>query len=943
MIPPKTASIILAKTTLKLVTEKDNSFISLRNKAKEYIMTFVQDLNLSISEDELAKMSFDAIGKLSLSPDIGISVESSRIKEDKWLEKSDVSFDYFKRFEKYLQVRKKWPNTEALNKDSYAIIQMLGCPLKGCNNHRRGLLIGDVQSGKTASYTAILNRAVDVGYDVIVLLAGSLENLRRQTQERIDKELVGFTLDPEDNKSMISVGVGDYYKIDNHLRVQTTTKKDFTSRTRETIESKIQKDTLLYITKKNVNTLEEIYNAILSDNSDIIDENGKVDASILIIDDEADNATVNTKKHSNLDPTKINGGIRKLLTIFRKTSYLAVTATPFANIYIDDTTENEMFGDDLFPSDFIHLLSRPTGYASAYKLFGDYIADPDDPISFKSCNIAIDSKEIPDNSYRFRHKKDEVVVGSFKDFPEGLQESIRYFLLVQYLMDFLPKVEKPHRTMMINVSRFVSVQNAFAIAIKLWMEETLLPQVLQWHNYPDAALQQNSGEFYKLKKVWDKFSLGCVSEKTWEEICPGLYDSLSSVRVCSENMSRVAREMGRLNYEAYPEGDRVIAVGGQCLSRGLTLENLVVTYFYRNSAAYDTLLQMGRWFGYRNAYLKYFKLWMAEESITWYRLISEACEDLRSQIDKMNDLGMEPRQFGLMVRRHPYSGLIITARSKMRNSRRDFRQPVDLHGRLIESPRLWIEDDLNTKNSDLINAFLVSTNSFSYDEGGNILISNVPKSDIYPLIYSFESAELSIGFKVNQLGDYILKNLDQDWDVVIPGNGDGPQLTLSIGEQSILLRTVKRKFKHDCSNQDGRPFVRINDHHVRIGQGDITKMGLSASQLSELESRYNSEQHEKKWREVKSSYAIYLQAYKENSNVYRNPLLILYPLTLEDLDKENPFVFNSSVVWGIGIGFPGVRGANEDRYFEYWLNPVAMRQNNGIEEEEDDEDETVTE
>ena len=938
MLTDAQSKIIQAKSTLRLMTERDTSYINLREKARQYIRDIVDGMGLSLSSYDIDILAWSSIEKIKLSPDIGITAKSSKIRNDHWLDDVAVDFQYFQRFEKYLKLRKGWNNTESLNKDSFSVIQMLGNPKAENDNHRRGLLIGDVQSGKTASYTAIMNRAVDVRYDVIILLAGSLENLRHQTQERIDKELVGFTLDPKDNKSFVKTGVGEFF-IQNQLRVQTTVKKDFTSSTRKKLESRIHDDTLLYVAKKNVKALAEILDALSMDNPSKVLENGKLDASVLIIDDEADNASVNTRKDPNLNPTKINGGIREILKIFRKTSYLAVTATPFANIYIDDTTESEMFGDDLFPSDFIHLLSRPPAYTGAFKLFGDYLPEPDDPIKYSSCLIPVYEKEIPGDSYIFKHKMNEVVVGEFEEFPESLQESIRYFLLVQYLMDFLPNIEKPHRTMMINVSRFVSIQNDFANAIKRWMSDCLLPQVFQWHNYPESADNRNSGEFHELKSVWNSHCLELLSGKSWEEISPGLYDSLLLIRVTAENMSPTAKKLGRLNYDAYPAGDRVIAVGGQCLSRGLTLENLVVSYFYRNSAAYDTLLQMGRWFGYRDSYIQYFKLWMADEAILWYKLISEACEDLHSQVENMNLLKMEPRQFGLMVRRHPYSGLIITARCKIRKSEKSSKHPVDLDGRLIESPRLWKSNDANEKNSTLINTFLSTIQTYETDRGGNIIMRDVTKSDVFPLVASFDSASLSIGFKVSQLGDYILKNLGPNWDVVIPGNGSGKSIEdFSIGGTNIPFKAVERKFKYDGTKEDGKSYIRINDHHVRIGQGDITRMGLSDNQLNRLKERYEAEKHEKKWDAVKRTSSIYLQAYKDNTTEYRNPLLLLYPLQLTDLDKETPYVFQSQVIWGMGIGFPGVKGSKENRYYEYWMNPVAIREGIGIAEDQEEED-----
>lgn len=945
MINRQQSNLIIVKVALQLRLLHVVSFIEQRTKAIELIKELAADMGLTLTADEMMSLSWEVISKLSLSADVGVSVSSKKVREDHWLDHANVEFQYFERFIKYLKLVKGWIDTSSLENDSKSIIQMLGNPKFDTGNHRRGLLIGDVQSGKTASYTAIMNRAVDVGYNVIVLLAGSLENLRRQTQERIDKELVGFTLDVEgDGKSMIQAGAGAF-PINSRLQVQTTTKKDFTNVVRYRIGSKIENKTLLYIAKKNVTALKLIQSSLIEDNEALVDENGKIKASILVIDDEADNASINTKKNSNLDPTKINGGIRKLLNSFTNTAYLAVTATPFANIYIDDTTDSEMYGDDLFPSDFIHLLDRPRAYTGAYKLFGDY-SPSDEDFDYQSCLIPIYENDIPDDSYVFKHKKDEVEIGSFDTLPSSLQKSVRYFLLVQHLMDFIPSLSVPHRTMMINVSRFTAIQNDIADSINDWLINKLKPNIYQWHYYPEKADDVNSGEFHELKLIWDEFSLDSISGLSWDEACQGIYESINKIRVSAENMTSRAKELGRLNYELYPEGDRVISVGGQCLSRGLTLENLVVSYFYRNSAAYDTLLQMGRWFGYRDNYLQYFKIWMADDSILWYKLISEACEDLRIQIDKMNSLKMEPREFGLMVRRHPYSGLIITARSKMRNAKVGNRHPVTLDGRLIESPRLWKTLEPNKRNRELIQDFLMLETGYEKDENDNIIIRNVHKADVVPVIGCFDSANLSIGFRVSQLSDYVLKNCADLWDVAIVHGSSSIFQTVQVGSDKLQLALIERKYKFENMLQDGKPYIRINDHHVRIGSGNVTRLALTANQRNELESRYSREGRDKTWEQVSGTASVYLEAYEEGKTSYRHPLLLLYPLSLKDMDTGENLDDQNPLTWGIGIGFPGVRSDNGKRYFEYWLNPVAIREGVGLDfdqEEDDDVDEIQSE
>lgn len=927
---------IVIRSYMRLKKEHETAYIKLRATAMRIVREIATEMNLEPNGEELERMAWDSLTNVTLSADVGISVTSSSIKDDLWLDKTNVKFEYFDRFIKYLKLRKHWIETETLEEDSYSIVQMLGDPKSNKELHRRGMLIGDVQLGKTTSYTAIMNRAVDVGYNVIVLLAGSLENLRRQTQERLDNELVGYTLSPQDKKTLEVVGVGEF-SVKPRVQVQTSTLWDFTSRARKKIQSKIEDKTLVFIAKKNVKALETILEALKADNESL-SKGKKLNASILVIDDEADNASVNTKANTNLDPTKINGRIRRLLDSFMRSSYLAVTATPFANIFIDDATESEMYGEDLFPSDFIYLLERPPAYTGAYKLFG-YDSFPDDDFNYESCLIPVKKDEIPNTSYKFKHRKEDIIINNFNDLPVSLKSSIRYFLLVQYLMDFDPNVKSPHRTMMINVSRYVSVQNKMVEVITDWLNEILLPNLLQFHNYPEKAENKNAGEFHELKVVWDNYKLEKISCLSWEAVSVGLYDSVSKIRINAENMSRFAKDLGRLNYKNYPEGDRVITVGGQCLSRGLTLETLVVSYFYRNSAAYDTLLQMGRWFGYRNSYLQYFKIWIAEESILWYRLISEACEDLRLQVSKMMQLNTEPRYFGLMVRRHPAAGLVITARCKMRNAMVGRKQPVSLEGRLIETPRLWKDCERNHKNEKLILDFLKLFSHYSVLNDG-LLIRDVQREDIVPFVAAFDSAILSIGFKINELSTYIENNTSEKWDIVIPQRVKKDRTNdIKIGEATVKINLIDSKFTDSDLLQDGNEFIRINDHHVRIGTGNVTKIGLSGSQIKELENRYNSHDRKKSWAAIKNTASIYLEAYKENSTEYRNPLLIIYPLSLKEKDGNKPFDKEHPITWALGIGFSGAKEEDKEKYFEYWLNPVAIRAGVGIDEDEEGDDE----
>ena len=847
---------------------------------------------------------------------------------DDWLEKADIDFEYASRYFAYLDRNKQWPESSisALSEDSFKVVQMLGDPSVSGSLHRKGLLIGDVQSGKTANYTAILNRAVDVGYNVIILLAGTTSVLRKQTQQRIDEELVGMKMA---GRSTI-VGVGLNSKL-NRIITATSESYDYSKAVSKTQSVPIQEGkTLLFVTKKNVTTLNSIATALEKSNTVLATGvDGQLNASLLLVDDEADNASVDTNtKNPDDDPTAINKGIRRLLHMFSRTAYLAVTATPFANIFIDEKLKKE-FGEDLFPSDFIFLTSRPPKYVGALSLFGDVEipnhqdADGNPVLYSNFCLRKIDDNEM-ETTYKFKHKSD-LVVNDFSALPNVMKQAIRYFILVQQLMDRLPDVGR-HRSMMINVSRYRKVQNNLFRRLEEWRKDKLVPQVKKYANYPEAADDETSGEYHQLKLVWDSENLGALSGMSWEAFSPSLLNHIDDVRIAVVNDGKLSKQHG-LDYDGYPEGDRVIAVGGQCLSRGLTLEGLVVSFFYRNSAAYDTLLQMGRWFGYRTEYIKYFRLWISDASRSWYRMISDACEDLRVQVNKMNAAHRPPDSYGLAVKYHPCTNLIITARNKMRSAALSNQRVItDLRGRLIESPRLLVDRIPNMNNAALVENFMdsVCASRQSVAGRGGVYWKNVSREDIADFVMRFQSSKLSIGFRVSELSKYIRTNTGESWDVAIAQSKlcDENTRSFHIGDSMDEYHTISRQYECRKETYD---VMLVSKHNVRVGTGPVTRVGLSEDDLAKIEAYYLA-QSRTEWERYKSGSSVYLQ---KIPGVERNSVLILYPLLLRGVGEDGQYgIYNDEelkVVWAIGLGFAGGESAsNESECFSFVLNPVAQ-------------------
>ncbi|MCL2768386.1 MAG: hypothetical protein FWE49_06660, partial [Synergistaceae bacterium] len=343
-------------------------------------LALVYPVNDNEFNDLLRRLKSNIVVKMEL----GVFIEDKNRPHQSWLpaRRANIDFFFWDRYKKYLEEIKHWnPRvTATLGRVSDEIVDLLGDPRSSQRFDRRGLVLGDVQSGKTANYTAICNKAADTGYRVIIILAGTMENLRQQTQERLDAEFSGrlseYFLDP--SKKGIqnwSVGVGRYGKTDKDGKEKriasfTSVIKDFDVNILKSNNLSLLSvsDPVLIVVKKNKNILNNLIRWLRSNNT--TSASGLIDLPMLLIDDEADNASVNTKKEDE-NPTAINDAVRSLLALFRQSSYLGITATPFANIFIDPDTTDEMRSDDLFPRDFIYSLSPPTNYIGAESIFGE--------------------------------------------------------------------------------------------------------------------------------------------------------------------------------------------------------------------------------------------------------------------------------------------------------------------------------------------------------------------------------------------------------------------------------------------------------------------------------------------------------------------------------------------------------------------------------------------
>lgn len=645
----------------------------------------------------------------------GVSLVDVEAEHDEeWVRKrDDIPWTYSDAYEAFLKQERWHPNVvQSLSDVGTRILGHLQDPKSEGEWDRRGLVIGHVQSGKTANYMGLIAKAADAGYKFIIVIAGIHNNLRKQTQERIDEGFVGRLSDPE-NRVPVGVGLAQGYP---HPATLTNIYDDFNKKTAAQSGWKLNdfSKPIILVIKKNVRTLQALHTWLSEMNA----QGGRIaDVPMLMIDDEADNASINTNKE-DLDPTKTNAMIRRVLGLFMKSCYVGYTATPFANIFINPDSYDEDVREELFPRDFIYCLDAPNTYFGPEKIFLD------DSTSATILEPIGDCEEyLP-----FTHEKDH----ELSELPPSLYRAVNQFVLVRAIRNLRGQKNK-HCSMMVNVSRFVDIQKTVRNFISVY-EKKLREAVKANYAMPDDVAVKN--EYMRtLKDVYIEDFSTCGFQ--WRDVKAALHEACQSVRLFVVN-SKSDEVLDYRKYERDGQSLTAIAIGGLSLSRGLTIEGLCVSYMYRNTRMYDTLMQMGRWFGYRPGYEDICRVHLSLDSIDWYSHVAEASEELRQQIKRMRRDRLSPKQFGLYVRAHP-DRLLITATNKMRSGEK-IKVKQNFSGRLRESYIIPSNSKTNKKNEGIIAKFWRDGFGASLKETGKGWIAeNVPVETIQSFLNRFQT------------------------------------------------------------------------------------------------------------------------------------------------------------------------------------------------------------
>ena len=565
---------------------------------------------------------------------------------------------------KYLKDPRK-PYPSELNKRNFTV---------------NGLVIGHVQSGKTANFMGLISKSASIGYRFIIILSGTKNDLTNQTQNRFDQELSGIdryglrtrgvrfadwesktALDDILEWSIEGVPAPAPARAESFWRYNTmTTATDFeynagTPNFTDVFENH---NVVVVVVKKNANKPangdpDYAYKGVLGKlNQWIMERRDKTFLPpTLIIDDEADQASVdgNASKEKLEEagylPSTINGCIQTLVrdiygeklspdTVARQISFVGYTATPFANVFMSAEY------DCLYPKDFIVALNAPLNYFGMDKYYGENTRD----LFVKNCDEDQASKE---RKHLVNQRMISPPMEPHHVIPERLINAFHDYLFYCVIKDF--RNIRQEKTMMVHSSHKIDEQQTVynkLLSYKNALETQLLAMGCKAEYW--RILFDQFEDFTKLASEIRKNLNLTHSWPNWneEELKNKLIDILARIQFKQVNGPNDSLDYTREHL------DYVVAVGGNILSRGLTLEGLAVSYYLRKSNNYDSLLQMARWFGYRDGYEDLIRVYTAQNISDAFEHLLQVEAELREEIKSYERDGMKPSDFAPAVRAH---------------------------------------------------------------------------------------------------------------------------------------------------------------------------------------------------------------------------------------------------------------------------------------------------
>ena len=930
-----------------------------------------------------------------------ISLESEETKNNLWLTEevqnklgwnSDELNTYRTRYMQYLKsIGRSDDYIEETKRSSLAIVKKFGNPKSGHSFYTRGLVVGSVQSGKTANFNAVINSAIDVGYGLVIVLSGIMEDLRKQTQKRIEKEVEGNYI----GGSFHGVGaISSFGHLGEHKDIQqiiipTSMDTDFKKTIKEADFSLNNKNVL--VCKKNTSVLKNLLlwlDNYLNENKD------KIGIPFLIIDDEADNASLNNMgAKGKAFSSTINGHIRALLALFEKKTYLGYTATPFGNVLQDrneksdekwtftDKDELKEFDQEssLFPHDFIELLFPPSNYIGAKHFFetrldevnkiDSLVQTVDDYVDVFPLRVFTDTLEPTKMKGKgTRAVKKEDPFPPENSLPKSLKEAIQCFIVSTAIRISREKEMKqsqmfqPHNTMLIHTSRFTTWQIETRNSVQKYVDELEYslnndnPKSVKsiyaefeliWYKYY-AEIMENIKTYLP-----EDYNDDYLTTRTFNDIKKLLINAIADIEVKAVN-SETNESL------VYPDdkAKKYIAIGGNRLSRGFTLEGLTINYFIRNTNFADTLLQMGRWFGYRPGYIDCCKIFVTKEGIEKFDQTTLTIEDLEQRFIEMNREGTTPQEYSLKVLTHPGT-LKITRPSILKNTK-NVKWSYSDH--LIQTTKFHIDDIKIKKAWNAFTSYILKIQDkleIRKDNHGNdeylvYEVENIDKLfELFKLDNTFYDSSGQEGKNYfSTLEEYIKlcnkKNKLRKWSLAIKVSGRGSKLYAKDSNLPIDVdKTVRSGFKPNTrwANElvENKMFSAGGNSSNILGGGkdmqirlDKKEIDLATSEFKEqlfknLEKRYSSLSSEEIEEKVRKSGTPPEKVFRRKMSQDEG-LVIIYLMDLEEiffhknssekerteeLDNLKNSIDTTIPLIGYAIGIPKVSGDIGGTYLEY--------------------------
>lgn len=956
-----------------------NKYELIRNVAQLFIQGIKEARNLTLGDiaeqvDRACRLpdleGLDAAEKARLIKELEahyqtvIGVERELLAQDEgwepWLgtRRAQISWRYWDRYRKYLAQRNFSEDVLVrLESSTDRVLGLMGDPTRGGTWDRRGLVVGLVQSGKTAHYVGTINKAVDAGYKVIVVLTGFTESLRIQTQDRLEKGLLGYSQQPDPNRPSANIavtcGVDAIDPIRPRIDSVTTCRNDFRTAIANNFAIQVERGPILFVVKKNATILRNLLSWVTNFGTNE-DEDGNTYVKgipLLVIDDESDVGSVDTNEggiditgdaDQDHDPTKLNKQIRKLLSLFDQSSYVGYTATPFANVLIHDEgrvgvdpEDGLLVGEDLFPRSFIVSLPTPSNHIGPTMVFGSAHGGEDAAEGLPIIRVVNDTELGEDKSAHWMpasHKRTHVPVYNGEgEIPPSLRKAILSFILV-IAARRLRGDQNAHNSMLVHVTRFNDVQGRVYEQIERERQDIV------------NRLRNRTGDTKLLGEVRDLWESGENSflkttialanrpdpifqnpVHSWSDIRGQLLDAAASVEV--RMINGTAKDV--LDYEENKSGLNVIAIGGDKLARGLTLEGLSVSYFLRCSKMYDTLMQMGRWFGYRPGYLDLCRLYTTEELSEWFAHIADATEELRGEFDLMANSGSTPREFGVKVRSHPT--MMVTSAVKMRNGT---ALQLSFQGTLAQTidfsrTEQVVEGNWEAARNLIEKAEQNPKTNLSKPRENTAMWSGVSGDMVLDFLGAYQEHRAARTIRTNRLGDYIRNQMKvgglKIWTVLLSG-GDAGGDPAQLG--SAQVRQVDRAWYTQGTTRED--LIKADHYRIRVlvnppdESVDLTEPEEWTAALKLDVNDWKASNKVRRGKEVDKPTKPAGRFVRKIRDPKRG-LLILYPLVADEDKAES----SSTPILGFAISFPSV-GALGDTPITYVVGNVYQQQEMGL-------------